>query len=301
MKLYGSLIGVSLIWGTSFMFMKVLLPYAKPWEIVFLQCLFGAIPLYVLILWKSSKAMWRKIPWISLLVAGVNPGIPWTLIAISETKIASSTASIIYATLPIWTSLIGFVLFSVVLSKKQWFGVLIGFTGILILFNFDMSGFLGGNFVGLGTMLLAPIFTGFSNQFVKRRLQEVPPTIIAAGTLTVGFITTGLLSITLDGFPTAVFTSTVSTGSILILGIFGAGISYLLNYYMITEGSAEFASLAGYLVPVSAMFWGWMLLDESLPWNLWLGLFVIFAGVYLSEKRSKRKKALNTGMRGNFL
>lgn len=290
MKLYGSLIGVSLIWGTSFMFMKVLLPYAEPWELVFLQCLFGAIPLYILIVWKSTKAMWRNIPWVALIVAGVNPAIPWTLIALSETKIASSTASIIYATTPIWTSLIGFILFSVILLKKQWFGILIGFIGILILFNFNVGGFFSGNFVGLGTMVFAPIITSFSNQFVHRYLKEVPSTIIAAGTLTVGFITTGILSITLDGFPTAVFTSTTSIGAILILGVFGAGVSYLLNYYMITKGSAEFASLATYLVPISAMFWGWMFLDESLSWNLWLGLLVIFAGVYLSEERSKRKR-----------
>lgn len=286
-KLYGALIGVSLIWGTSFMFMKILLPYANPWQIVFLQCLFGAIPLYVLILWRSTKIAWRKIPFGPLIIAGVNPAIPWTLTALSQTKIASSTASIIYATTPIWTSLIGFILFSVILLKRQWLGILIGFIGILIIFNFDVAGFFSGGFVGLGTMVLAPIIMSFSNQFVHRYLREVPSTIIAAGTLTIGFITTGILSITLDGFPTTVFTSATSIGAILILGVFGAGVSYLLNYYMITKGSAEFASLATYLVPISAMFWGWMILDESLSWNLWLGLLVIFAGVYLSEARSK--------------
>src|SRR5699024_385211 len=113
---------------------------------------------------------------------------------------------------------------------------------------------------------------------------------ITAGTLTAGVISTGILSIILDGFPTAVFTSTESKGSILNLGVFGAVASYLLNYYMVTKRNAEFASLVAYLVPISAMICGWLFLDESLPWNMWFGLFVIFAGVYLSEKKSKRKR-----------
>lgn len=292
MKLYGALIALSLIWGTSFLFIKILLPYVDPWELVFLRCLFGAIPLYALILWKSPKVMWRHIPWVALIITGVmNAAVPWTLIALSETQIASSTAAIVNATTPIWTSLIGFALFSVTLIKKQWFGIFIGFIGILILFNFDISGLFSGKFIGLGTMILAPIAYGFSNQFANRYLKEVPVMVIAAGTLTVGFTTTGILSIVLDGFPTAVFTSVVSMGSILMLGVFGSGVAYLLNYYMITKGGAQFASFVTYLVPVSAMFWGWLILDEPLSWHLLLGLLVIFGGVYLSGKKSKQKKA----------
>lgn len=292
MKLYGALIGLSLIWGTSFLFIKILLPYADPWDIVFLRCLFGAIPLYVLIAWKYGKKIWRQLPWLPLIVAGVmNAAIPWTLIAISETVLASSTAAIINATTPIWTSFIGFILFSVLLSKKQWLGILIGFIGILILFNFDIGGLFTGNFVGIGTMVLSPIFYGFSNQFARRYLGDVPVMAIAAGTLTVGFISTGILSFVMGGFPTEVFMSTSSIASILALGVFGSGVAYLLNYYMITKGSAEFASFVTYLVPVSAMVWGWLILEESLSPNLFVGLLVIFGGVYLSGRKAKQKRA----------
>lgn len=291
MKLYGALIGLSLIWGTSFLFIKLLLPYAEPWEIVFLRCLFGAVFLYVLILWKNPKSMWRHVPWKSLIVTGLmNAAAPWTLIALSETVLASNTTAIINATTPIWTSLMGFMFFSVFLSKKQWLGIMIGFIGILILFHFDIGELVSGSFVGIGTMVLAPIFYGFANQYAKRFMGEVSVMVIAAGTLTVGFISTGVLSLFLGGFPTEVFTAPVPIVSILALGVLGSGVAYLLNYYMITKGSAEFASFVTYLVPVSAMVWGWLVLDEPLSPNLIIGLLVIFGGVYLSGRKTRQKK-----------
>lgn len=298
MRLYGALIGLSLIWGTSFLFIKLLIPYAAPWEIVFLRCLFGALLLYGLIIFQYGKKIFRKLPWLPLTVVGImNAAVPWTLIALSETRIASSTAAIINATTPIWTSFIGFILFAVFLSKKQWLGILIGFIGILILFNFDIGELFNGSFVGIGTMVLAPVFYGFSNQYARRYLQNVPVVVIAAGTLTVGYISTGILTVVMGGFPTQAFTSVSTIASILALGIFGSGIAYLLNYYMITKGSAEFASFVTYLVPVSAMFWGWLILGESLSANLFIGLMVIFGGVYLSGRKTRKKKTEQPGSR----
>lgn len=292
MRLYAALIALSLIWGTSFLFIKVLVSYAEPWEIVFLRCLFGAIPLYVILLVKTTKETWRHLPWWPLVIAGiVNAAIPWTLIALSETSIHSSTAAILNATTPIWTSLMGFALFSVRLEIKQWIGIVIGFIGILILMGFNVGSFLSENFIGVGTMILAPICYGFSNQFARRFLGEVPVLIIAAGTLTIGYLSTGILSLAVGGFPTEAFTSWQPVFSILMLGVLGSGMAYLLNFYMIQKGSAEFASFVTYLVPVSAMFWGWFILGEPLSANLIIGLLFIFGGVYLSGRKGKKKSS----------
>ncbi|HEX7065791.1 MAG TPA: DMT family transporter [Bacillales bacterium] len=292
MRLYAALISLSLIWGTSFLFIKVLISYTEPWEIVFLRCLLGALPLYVILLMKTTKETWRNLPWRALLLAGVlNAAIPWTLIALSETTIKSSTAAVLNATTPIWTSLMGFALFSVFLSKRQWIGIFIGFIGILILMDFDISGFLSEDFVGVGTMILAPLCYGFSNQFVKRYLGKVPVLIIAAGTLTVGYMVTGIFSVAASGFPVDIFTSWEPLMSIIVLGVFGSGIAYLLNFYMIQNGGPEFASFVTYLVPISAMFWGWLILEEPLSAHLIIGLLFIFGGVYLSGRKTKQRKA----------
>jgi len=274
----------------SFLFIKILDSSIAPSDIAFLRCLFGVLPLYILLIWKTKKETWRLLPWKKIIIVGLtNAAIPWTLIALSETVIKSGTASILNATTPLWTSLVGFFLFSIRLSIRQWLGILIGFIGILILLNFDISGFLGENFIGMGTMIMATLCYGFSSQFIKRFLAGVSVLIIAAGTLTVGMILNGCFSILSNGFPIAAFQSWKSIVALIGLGVFGSGIAYLLSYYMIKEGSAEFSTFSTYLAPVTAMFWGWLLLDEPLSAKLIIGLFIILGGVYLSGKKAKRK------------
>lgn len=110
-RLYGALIGLSLIWGLSFVFMKWLLPSVGIWGIVFFRCLAGAIILLPFLWWKRRKVK-EKLPWKALIVVGIfNCGLAWGLISLSETEINSTTASILNATTPIWTGLIGFILF----------------------------------------------------------------------------------------------------------------------------------------------------------------------------------------------
>ncbi|WML50521.1 DMT family transporter [Neobacillus sp. PS3-34] len=75
-------------------------------------------------------------------------------------------------------------------------------------------------------------------------------------------------------------------------GRLGSGIAYLLYYFLVQKGSPEFASLVTYLVPVSAILWGALLLNESIHLTMIIGLIAIFAGVYISSLKmtSKPKK-----------
>ena len=74
------------------------------------------------------------------------------------------------------------------------------------------------------------------------------------------------------------------------LGCFGSGIAHLLFYYMMKKGSPEFATTVTYLIPATAAIWGYLLLGETITPNLIAGLFVIFAGVYISTRRKKALK-----------
>lgn len=290
MKPYFTLIGLSLIWGTSFLFIKILLNVTEPVQVVFLRCLLGALILYAIMLIKRLEANWRRLPWFPLVVVGLlNAAIPWTLIALSELSIKSSTAAVLNATTPLWTSLIGFAFFSKGLSKKQWFGIVFGFIGILILMNFHVNRLLSESFIGVGTMLVAAICYGISFQVVKRYLDKVSILVISSVTLTIGFVATGVYSLFEYGFPATVFGSWQSLLAIIGLGVFGSGIAYLMNFYLVHQSGPEFASFVTYLVPVSAMFWGWLILGEPLSSHLIIGLIFIFGGVYLSRTRKQKK------------
>ncbi|MGM7700996.1 DMT family transporter [Pseudalkalibacillus sp. Hm43] len=300
MKLYLALITLSLIWGTSFYFIKILVEDLGPWGIVFVRCTLGAITLFLIILAQRRFTMFRNIPWKSLLLVGIlNALIPWGLIAISETTISSSLASIVNATTPIWTSVIGVLFFSIALSFRQWFGVIIGFIGILVLIDLNVTTLFQEDLIGMGTMIAATLCYGFSSQYTKRHLQGISVMMISLVTLLVGAIGSLLIMLVTGSQPSVGVYSLDAIVAMIGLGVFGSGLAYLLFYYMIQKGSAEFATFVTYLVPITAMFWGWFLLDERIPAHAIFGLILILAGVYLSTRKTARRAQVTTETTNN--
>ncbi|BCB05724.1 DMT family transporter [Bacillus sp. KH172YL63] len=288
-RLYISLVGLSLIWGMSFVFIKWLVDPVGVWGTVFLRCLAGALVLLPIFFIQRKKGERKPLPLGKLTVVGIgNAALPWTLIALSETAINSNTASILNATTPIWTGLIGFLLFSVVLTGFQWIGIIVGFIGILVLMNFEVSGIFSSDFVGVGTMVLATMSYAFASQFTKKYL---------TGTSVVTISTFQLLIGAFAGFIGMMLTNPISVGDVMSgevilgvlgLGCLGSGVATLLYFYIMTKGSPEFASTVTYLIPGTAMIWGFLLLQEPVTHNLLLGLVIIFVGVFLSSRKSKK-------------
>ncbi|WP_335342441.1 DMT family transporter [Polycladomyces zharkentensis] len=289
-RLYGALVLLSLIWGLSFVFIKYLLEPAGVWGVVFLRCLTGVAVLIPLLLYRGWPPF-RSVPWGSLVLVGVlNAGLPWGLIAWSETQIHSNTASILNATTPIWTSLIGVVAYSVMLTKRQWIGIVAGFVGIVILMDFQVADLFREHFVGIGTMLVATICYGFASHHTKRFLSDVDVLLTATVTLVTGVVV-GLIGMAFTrGISLEALWNVRFAFALVGLGVFGSGIAYLLFFYMITAGGAQFAVNVTYLVPLTAIIWGAVLLHEPLSPRMMIGLFVIFAGIYLSTTNTKQKQ-----------
>ncbi len=295
MKLYGALILLSLIWGLSFVFIETLISTAGVWGTVFLRCIAGVLILLPVLFIKIKKReIQRPLPWKALVTVGiVNAGLPWGLIALSQTNITSNTAAVLNALTPILTGLIGFFVFSIILNKMQWIGIGLGFIGILILMNFNVNELFSSQFIGIGTMLLAATCYGFATQFTRKYLKQTHVVVISTFSLLVGACV-GLIGVIITDI--AAFGRIIETadfvfiGSVIGLGCLGSGIAYLLYYYLINDGGAEFASTVTYLIPLTALLWGNILLGEPITSNLLLGLATIFLGVYLANKKSKLKQ-----------
>ncbi|WP_345238736.1 DMT family transporter [Pontibacillus salipaludis] len=289
-RLYIGLVALSLIWGTSFLFIKILVSSMMIWEVVFWRCTFGAVVLWGIYMWNGKDQL-TKLPWGSLLLVGLtNNALPWGLIALSETNISSSLASVLNATTPIWTGLIGLLCFGIRIRGKQWLGIMVGFIGIIILVDLGNSSMFSNGLAGIATMIAAAICYGFSSQYIKKHLHKVSSITIAAVTLTVAafyaFIfaeMSGTISWSLVSDP-SIF------GALIGLGVFGSGVGIYIFYYLIQKGSAEFATMVTYLVPVSALVWGSVFLSESLSIRMVFGLALILIGVYLAQESKKSKR-----------
>lgn len=293
-KQYSALVGLSLIWGTSFLFMKVLLAAMGPAAVVFGRSLFGTLILFVIVVSTKKRMTLKRMPWKGLFfVALTNNVLPWLLICTSETRLSSSMASIINATTPILTLIIGFFFFSLSLRKNQWIGIVIGFIGIFILSDLKLDDLYAGNTIGILLMLGATFCYGIGAQASKRYLSEMSVLETSFFTLAISTAISFLLMLVLTPHSITAFQNIHTLGSFIGLGSFGSGVAYLLYYYLVQKGGPEFASLVTYLVPVSAIIWGCLLLNEKFHLYMLLGLLFIFFGVYISSLKFKSKAEKN--------
>lgn len=289
--LYALLLALSLIWGASFLFIKILVESYNPATVAFLRCLAGSLTLLIILLFKREKFEFKSFPWIPIIaVALLNSAIPWVLISYSETYISTGLASVLNASTPLWTLIIGILVFKLSSSIYQWIGIAVGFMGIMILIDMDWSTFSADSTLPILAMLVVTLCYGTASQISKRALSNLSVYHISFMTLLIACITTGSI---------ALFTETnslihVFEGTKLVallgLGSLGSGIAYLIFFQLIQKGSAEFASLVTYLVPAFAIGWGVLLLDETLSSKLLIGLLIILAGVFISSKKKREKR-----------
>lgn len=284
-SLYFSLVLLSLIWGGSFFFIKNLLHDFGPWEIAFLRSTFGFLFITAYMLIMRIPFAVRQIKWVpTLIVAMINMAFPWTLIGFSETRLASSMASVLNATTPIWTMLVGLAFFGSRFRRIQWLGMGVALVGLIVLVGIRPGSFLQVDLLGFGAMIAATLCYALGSQLSKRQLGGLNMYQLTFGTLLGAMLGSGILAAATEGVNLSKITVPANLFGLLGLGVLGSGVAYILFNYMVLRGSPEFATSVTYLVPASAMIWGYTLLHEPIGWNLVAGLILILGGVFIASR-----------------
>lgn len=290
-SLYVSLILLSLIWGGSFFFVKNLLHDFGPWGIAFLRSTFGFLFITVVMLIMRKPFALRQIRWLpTIVIAMINMALPWTLIGFSETRLASSMASVLNATTPIWTMIVGLLFFGSVFRRIQWIGMGVALVGLIILLGIRPGSFITVDFIGFATMIGATLCYAVGSQLSKRLLGGLSMYQLTFATLLGAMAGSGLIALTTEKVELAKIAEPANIGSLVGLGIFGSGVAYILFNYMVLKGSPEFATSVTYLVPATAMIWGYTLLDEPIGWSLILGLILILTGVFITNRGGRTQQ-----------
>ncbi|ASS68287.1 MULTISPECIES: EamA family transporter [unclassified Paenibacillus] len=287
-SLYAALVALSLIWGGSFYFIKLLLEETGPWMIAFLRSSFGLVTITAVMLLLRKPFGLRSVPWIPMAVMALfNTAVPWALIGFSETRLSSGMASVLNATTPLWTIIVGTLFFRNAAGRLQWAGMLTALAGMMVLLGVNPSTIISVDGIGFACMLAATLCYGIGSQ-LSRRLTGLSMYQLTFGTLLCSAAGSGIAAFSTEPFPTAAFSSGSFIGALAGIGVFGSGIAYIIFYYLIQKGSPEFATMVTYLVPVSAIVWGYSLLGEPLHWNLLAGLAVILGGVFLATRGGRQ-------------
>jgi drug/metabolite transporter (DMT)-like permease len=281
-------IALGIVWGCSFIFIKLGLEFLTPVGVAFGRVSLGAI---TLLLWARYKgislpkggSMWFHL-WIVSLLLNVIPGY---LFAVAETDVTSILAGIINAVTPLMTLLAIMLAFREEKPKSyQVVGLLLGFVGVLTVLGAWQG--LGENPASAVIALLCAVACyGISFPYSRKYVlpKKVKAESLAAGQLTMGAIT--LLPVYLiDGITTTNYRPGPVI-AMLTLGILGSGFAYIWNFKIMEAAGSAIASTVTYVTPVVAVIVGIIFLGEGVTWYEPVGGLIVLLGAAISQNRIK--------------
>jgi drug/metabolite transporter (DMT)-like permease len=283
---------LALIWGSGFLWIKIALRGFSPTQVTLMRLVLGALVLVIVV-----YAQGRRLPrgwklWGHLTVAALFANAaPYLLFAIGEQTVSSSTAGIINCTTPLWTMLLAYTIgHDRTIGVRRTAGLLLGFAGTVVIFtpwSTDTQLMTFGGFACLLASVCYAISYIYMDRFLVNR--GMPPIALSASQLTAA---SGLLlaSTPIDGMRQIIVRPDALV-AIVILGVLGTGVAYVLNYRIIEEDGAVVASVVTYLLPVVAISLGWLVLAEMPTAFTALGTATVLVGITLTRIRSQPRNS----------
>jgi drug/metabolite transporter (DMT)-like permease len=276
---------LALIWGSGFLLIKISLRSFTPVELTFARLALGALILTAILLVRRLALPEQRTLWLHLLAAALlGNAIPYTLFGVAEQTVESNLAGAINATTPLWTLLFAAALRqSKRLGSAQILGIILGFFGALLILAPWRSD--SAPLPGVLACLAASASYGLSYVYMGRYLtgRNLSPLVLSAGQL---IAASGLLALALPfGGTQGGNWRPDAVAALLVLGVVGTGLAYVLNYRIITDDGPVLASTVTYLLPVVAVLAGLLVLDESVTVPLIAGVAIVLLGVGLTRRK----------------
>jgi drug/metabolite transporter (DMT)-like permease len=281
-------VATSIIWGSSFLFIRVAVEHMPPSVVVFGRTLLGAVVLVPLAIRGGAFRGLRRCFLPVAVVALLDMALPTLLTAWGEERISSSVAGILTATDPLFTAVLALWLIrSEAVDRKRFTGLVIGFAGVIALLGLDFGG-SATELLGAGAVLLAALGYAAAALLYRRWLADAPAvgvTALMTAMCSVVFIAPAAVDLPRQLPPVT------SMLALAALGIVNTGLAYWLFYLLIDEAGAATASVITYLMPVVALLLGVGLLGEELTIGAIAGLILIALGAWLATGRRRASPA----------
>lgn len=288
LKAWVLLLLLSIVWGGSFFFTELLVDELPPLTIVFFRVSLAAAFLWIYIAVKKITVPTNIEAWCALLVMGLlNNVLPFSLIVWSQTIITSSLASILNATVPMFTVVLAaFLLKDEKITWLKVAGVVVGFIGTACIIAPDLRAIGGGHFVAQLAVLGAAISYSFAGIFGRRFSRiGLHPTTTAAGQVTASSMLILPLVLLIEPPASLTFPSTQALLALLGLALLSTAVAYILYFRILAIAGATNLVLVTFLIPVWAGFFGIWLLSEQLGVNQIVGVAIIALGLSLIDGR----------------
>lgn len=283
-------ITLGLVWSSSFLWIKIGVQEIGPMALVAFRMLFGALTAWAI--GAYQKVTWPRDAktWLTFAIIGpASLAIPIFFISWGEQTIDSAVASILNATVPLFTIVIAhFWLHDDKMTVPKVLGLLTGFVGVVILLSEDLSAGASNSVIGQGAVILASLFYAGSAVAARKFTQHVQG--VARGAMPL-FTSAILMWIVAPIFekPFLVPSLPITWVAALWLGILGSGLAMIMFYYLLHEIGPTRTSLVTYLFPLGGVILGVLFNDEHLSWQLLAGTVLIVSSLAIINWKPKTK------------
>ncbi|MCI5080262.1 MAG: EamA family transporter [Saprospiraceae bacterium] len=284
LRSWATLFLLSIIWGTSYILIKKGVEVYSPYQVACLRLSISALAFLPVLV-----PIWKKIDWSKwgylLLVGLTGTAIPSFMFPIAQTEISSSVAGILNSLTPLFTMVLGILIFSASFNWAKLLGVILGLVGAAGLIIMGNQVGLKGNmwfslFVVIGCICYAT--SGNTVGVYLRNMKSV--TISAVSFVMVG-IPAAIILFTATDFMTTLHSHPegwTALGYITLLALASTVFASILFFKLIQDTNPLFSSTVSYLVPAVAVLWGF-LDGETISVMHFLAMILILLGVYLSR------------------
>jgi len=283
----GAFILLGLIWGSSFLWIKIGVQEMDPATLVAYRVSIGAVAMLAYLRLTGGRLP-RSLRELAPLAAlgMVSTALPFFLISWGEQYIDSGTAAVLNALTPIFSMILaGLVLRTESVTLVRVLGVVTGFAGASVLATREFA--LRGDLLGLagtGAVTIAALSYAFGASLSRATVAGMPRNVVAAGNLAFGAVYTWVFTL-LSGSdlnPPAQLDSIIA---IFWLGLLGSFFAYLILYFLISHVEATVATMVTYLFPVVGVTLGVVVLHELLEARLIIGTGLVVGGIVVVTLR----------------
>jgi drug/metabolite transporter (DMT)-like permease len=271
---------LAIIWGSSFILMKEGLKHFSSYQVAAMRISFAGIALLPFVKWRKVVIKGGDLKYF--IISGIlGSAIPAFLFTAAQTKISSSLAGAINGLTPLFALLVAVVFVGVKFNKLKVYGVIVGLLGAFFLIvgqelNFDIK------YTSLA--VLAAVCYGINVNIIKQKLNDYPPRLVAALPLAIiSIIGVGVMLYL--GFDVSwnQEQDVKSLVAIVLLAVVGTSLSLVMFNRLIQQTNTVFATSVTYLIPIVALFWGF-LANETISSNQMIGLGFILIAIWLIRK-----------------
>ncbi|MFD6874140.1 MULTISPECIES: DMT family transporter [unclassified Streptomyces] len=281
---------LSLLWGSTFLWIELALDAFTPVQVTLIRCALGAGLLWVLCRARGQRLPRERAVWGRLVVAAFFcNALPFVLFGIGQQTIDSGAAGVLNATTPLWSLLLGVAIGGErPLHAVRVVGLLAGFAGTALIFApWERSGLVGWGALAIvgAAASYAVAFVHMGRHLVGRGIPTLP---LAASQL---IAATALTTLTLPfGGLTPVRAEPRALVAVVVLGLFATGLTFYLTYRIIADEGATNAATVGYLLPVVSVVLGAVVLGEELNPRVVVGMAVVLVGVSMTRRRARPRR-----------